>query len=260
MQQNLRRLGELRDYEVARNDTDVRGWGVRTRDGRPVGEVEELIVDPTALKVRYLEVDLDREGLGLRDSRRVSIPVESAEIDRHRHTVVVDGFSPEAIAGLTSVADPGGPERSRIQPDDGPLGMRAGTSGPIAPRSDEELRMGTRRTHDEVVVGRHVETERVSRPVTVEREQVRVERRPVAGDVQNRDVRMENGEIRIPITEEELIVEKRPIVKEELVVSRETVREVRNVEDDVRRERFDVRDGSGRILHEDDRARRRGGE
>ena len=33
--------------------------------------------------------------------------VESAEIDRHRHTVVVDGFSPEAIAGMTTVADTG---------------------------------------------------------------------------------------------------------------------------------------------------------
>ena len=254
MQQNLRRLGELRDYKVAKDDPDVRGWGVQTRDGRAIGDVDELIVDPDALKVRYLEVDLDREGLGLRDSRRVSIPVESAEIDRHRHTVVVDGFSREAIAGLGgthAVMD-----RVR-EPDDRPLDAKTGTREAAVPATEEELRVGKRQTHGEVVVGKHLDTEHVRQPVTVEREQVRVDRRPVAGDVQNREVRMENGEIRIPITEEELIVEKRPVVKEEIVVSKETVREVRNVEGDVRKERFDIRDEGGRVIHDTDRTRSR---
>ena len=61
MDPNLRRLGELDNFEVASDDPDVRGWDVKTRDGREVGEVEELIVDPSARKVRYLEVDLNRE-------------------------------------------------------------------------------------------------------------------------------------------------------------------------------------------------------
>ena len=257
MQQNLRRLGELRDYKVAKDDPDVRGWGVLTRDGRAIGEVEELIVDPDALKVRYLEVDLDREGLGLPDNRRVSIPVESAEIDRHRHTVLVDGFSREAIARLGGADTMMAEDRGGREPHDRPLGATAPGTHQNYPSREEELRMGTRQTHGEVVVGKHLETEHVSRPVTVEREQVRVERRPVSGDVQNREIRMENGEIRIPITEEELIVEKRPVVKEEIVVSKETVREVRQVEDDVRKERYDIRDEGGRVIHDNDRTRSR---
>ena len=260
MQQNLRRLGELRDFKVASDDPDPRGWGVRTRDGRALGDVEELIVDPDALKVRYLEVDLDREALGLRESRRVSIPVESAEIDRHRHTVVVDGFSREAIAGLAS--EPADRSRSTgaAEWDHRSADTRTETHEPPLSRTEDELHVGKRQVQHDVVIGKRTETQHVSQPVTVEREQVRVERRPVTGDVQNREVRMENGEIRIPITEEELIVEKRPVVKEELVVTKETVREVRHVEEDLRKDRFDVRDESGRMLNEGGRTPRRGGE
>ncbi len=259
MPHNLRRLGELRDFEVARHDPDVRGWGVQTRDGRAIGEVEELIVDPTVMKVRYLEVDLDRERLGLDENRRVSVPVESAEIDRHRHSVVVDGFSREALASMPNA------ERNRGAFDGSPDARRdvpGRTHEAAMTRAEEELRVGTRPRHGEVVVGKHLETEHVSQPVTVEREQVRVERRPVEGGAQNREVRMENGEIRIPITEEEIVVEKRPVVKEEIVVSKETVREMRQVEEDVQRERFDLHAEAGHARLDSDRPRprpRRGG-
>ena len=55
----LYRLEELDDYEIADEDPDVRGWEVITRNGKKIGEVEELIVDPSAMKVRYLDIDLD---------------------------------------------------------------------------------------------------------------------------------------------------------------------------------------------------------
>lgn len=47
-------------YKVAEGDPDVRGWDVMDRDGQRIGEVDDLLVDPEALKVRYLEVRLDR--------------------------------------------------------------------------------------------------------------------------------------------------------------------------------------------------------
>ena len=49
-------------------------------------------------------------------------------------------------------------------------------------------------------------------------------------------------EIRVPVTEEEIVVEKRPVVKEEIVVTKRAVEETQNVEADVRRERVDVDD------------------
>ncbi|HEV2853543.1 MAG TPA: PRC-barrel domain-containing protein [Thermoanaerobaculia bacterium] len=52
-------LKELKDYKVAKEDPDVRGWNVIGRDGRTVGEVHDLLVDTGAMRVRYLDVELD---------------------------------------------------------------------------------------------------------------------------------------------------------------------------------------------------------
>jgi len=54
-------LKELKDYKVAKEDPDVRGWMVLGRDGRTVGKVHDLLVDTGAMRVRYLDVDLDND-------------------------------------------------------------------------------------------------------------------------------------------------------------------------------------------------------
>jgi stress response protein YsnF len=53
------------------------------------------------------------------------------------------------------------------------------------------------------------------------------------------------AEIRIPIIEEEVVVEKRPVVREKLVVKKREVEETKTVEVDLRRERVDVDDATG---------------
>lgn len=263
MAQHLRRLSDLSDFKVASDDPDVRGWAVKTRDGREVGEVEELIVDPDARKVRYLEVDLDRDSFGLRDEKRVSIPIESAEINQRDHAVLVSGLSREAIGAMPASQYSTGPS-TRMGREETVTGRESSAAreqrGTAIPRTEEELHVGTRR-HEagEVVVGKHVETEHVSEPVSVERERVHVERRPVTGETRAREGTFQDEEIRIPVVEEEIITEKRPVVKEELVVGKETVRDTEHVEADLRKERFDVRK-DGRVIDEDDRTRsRRGG-
>jgi hypothetical protein len=47
-------------YKVAEGDPDVRGWDVMDRDGNRIGEVDDFLIDTEAMKVRYLEVRLDR--------------------------------------------------------------------------------------------------------------------------------------------------------------------------------------------------------
>jgi len=54
-------LKELKDYKVAKDDPDVRGWEVIARDGRTIGKVNDLLVDTAAMRVRYLDVELDRD-------------------------------------------------------------------------------------------------------------------------------------------------------------------------------------------------------
>jgi uncharacterized protein (TIGR02271 family) len=257
MNENLRRMSDLKDFRVASDDPDVRGWHVRTREGGEIGEVEELIVDPAARKVRYLEVGLDREGFGLHESRRVSIPVEQAQIDRSGRNVLINTLSREAIGGM--------PESEYATRGSNTTGRTAGSidrgRDVTVQRSEEELRVGRHRDQvGEVVVNKHVETERVSEPVTVERDRVRVERRPVeGGDIRGSEARIGDDEVRVPVVEEEVVVEKRPVVKEELVISKETERDVQHVDEELRKERIDVRK-EGRVIDESDRTPRRGGD
>ena len=81
--ERLARLKEVPDLEVADDDPDVRGWHLVEAGGRKVGDVDELIVDPLAMKVRYLETHLN---VG---DRRVLIPIERTVLDRDGEKVIV---------------------------------------------------------------------------------------------------------------------------------------------------------------------------
>jgi uncharacterized protein (TIGR02271 family) len=95
----------------------------------------------------------------------------------------------------------------------------------------------------EVRATKHVETEHVRQPVTRQREEAHVERRPVnRDDVRGAGIGQGDKEIHVPLVEEEVIVEKRPIVKEELVISKDTVTETQDVDAEVRKEKFDIED------------------
>lgn len=95
--QGTRRLGDLDDYEVADGDPDPRGWEVRASDDRKVGEVKELLVDPAAMKVRYLDVELDREVAG-DEGQHVLMPVGTARLDDDRDYVRVDQSASDLLS------------------------------------------------------------------------------------------------------------------------------------------------------------------
>jgi uncharacterized protein (TIGR02271 family) len=51
-----------------------------------------------------------------------------------------------------------------------------------------------------------------------------------------------DDEVRIPLTEEEVVVEKRPVAKEEVRIRKDVVADTEVVEEDVRREEIEVDD------------------
>jgi uncharacterized protein (TIGR02271 family) len=111
----------------------------------------------------------------------------------------------------------------------------------LVTRSEEELAIGRRQVPaGEVELRKAVETEHVRREVPVTREEVTVERRPVVEGQSAADI--PDDAIRIPIVEEEIVVEKRPVVREELIVRKHLVQDTELVETDVRRERVDIDD------------------
>jgi len=56
---NLFNLDELSGYKVAENYSDVRGWEVKDKNNRSIGKVDHLLVNKTAERVVYLDVEVD---------------------------------------------------------------------------------------------------------------------------------------------------------------------------------------------------------
>ncbi len=114
-------------------------------------------------------------------------------------------------------------------------------------RSEEELRVGTReRETGSVNVRKRVRTEREQVRVPRRREEVHVERVPVEGREGASEADIGDDEIRVPVVEEEIVVEKRPVVKEELRIRKDVVEDEEIVEEDVRKEEVEIDDQTPR--------------
>jgi uncharacterized protein (TIGR02271 family) len=127
-------------------------------------------------------------------------------------------------------------------------------------RSEEELRAGTReREAGRLNVRKRVRTEREQVRVPTRHEEVSVERVPV--NEEGTGAQIGDDEVSVPVTEEEVVVDKRPVVKEEVRVRKDVVEDEEVVEEDVRREEVDIDDATttrGRGRDTDlDEARRR---
>jgi len=91
----------------------------------------------------------------------------------------------------------------------------------------------------EVKVRKEVTTEQKTIPVSVSREEVVVERHPASGTAHSSDIRA-GEEIRIPVTEEQVRVEKDAVVKEEVTVGKRKVQDTEQVTGTVRKEQVHV--------------------
>lgn len=123
-----------------------------------------------------------------------------------------------------------------------PAGMgQEATGGRTMKLREEELHA---RKHDveagEVVVHKDVVTEQKTINVPVTREEVVVERRPASGrGGAPGDIRP-GEEIRVPVREEEVQLEKTPVIKEEIDVHKRKVQGTEQVSDQVRKEQARV--------------------
>jgi uncharacterized protein (TIGR02271 family) len=110
-------------------------------------------------------------------------------------------------------------------------------------RSEEELRAGTReREAGSVKVRKRVRTDRERVEVPTRHEEVSVERVPVSGEAT--EAQIGEDEVSVPVTEEEVVVDKRAVAKEEVRLRKDVVEGTEVVEEDVRREEIDVEDGT----------------
>lgn len=142
-------------------------------------------------------------------------------------------------------------------------GTRTGDGDEVTvERTEEELAAGTRQVEREgggVRVRKRTRTDRERLRVPKRREEVSVERVAVDDDDSQAET-LERGEatesggtlsggddeISVPVTEEEVVVEKKPVVKEELRIRKDVVEDEEVIEEDVRKEEIDVEEGDDR--------------
>jgi hypothetical protein len=163
----LGRLDDLDDYEIADGEPDPRGWEVRAADGRRVGKVDDLIADTGTMQVRYLDIELDRKELDLKEDRHVLVPIGRARLDDDRDAVILNVASGSVLSQLPAFQH-GAVDRDYEQRLFTGLGTAVGTERDFYAHKefDDRAFLGRR--------GRGTEGERY---LTMSREEMDVDRR-----------------------------------------------------------------------------------
>jgi hypothetical protein len=94
---NLFNLDELSGYKVADYYSDVRGWDVKDANDRTIGKVDHLLVNKTAERVVYLDVEVDEtlieEGYNTYQDRVSDGVHEFLNKDGENHLIIPIGMA-----------------------------------------------------------------------------------------------------------------------------------------------------------------------
>ncbi len=88
------------DYEIKDGEPDIIGWDIKNSEGRKLGEVDELIFDPQARKVRYIVLNMEGNETDLEDERRVLIPIGVAELYTDNDDVIIPQVTATQLSQL----------------------------------------------------------------------------------------------------------------------------------------------------------------
>jgi uncharacterized protein (TIGR02271 family) len=240
------------------NPADWIGRPVADVDGEPYGTLEELFVGRTTGEPEFAFVAVA--------GKRVAVPLVNA---RRQDDVVVLPIDPDRVRAAPEVRR----DVSSIPPEAGERVLAFfGLTGPTAPDapptaptapitpaapaasdageaevtvSEEELVVDkTSRVTERVRLRKEVVEEEVTVTVTLRREELRVERIPVDGDIPvergNGDDQLTEGELEFVLFAEEPVVQKRVVPVERVKVARDTIVEHARLTDQVRKERVEV--------------------
>jgi uncharacterized protein (TIGR02271 family) len=185
---------------------------------------------------------------GLAGGRGADDKGDYGALHRHEERAETGGTGSGAVGPAAGSAATG---KVRGGDREGSLGLHRDQDGEDelrVRRIEEELKVGTReREVGAVRVRKRIVTDHETIVVPKKRVEVTVEHVPVEGQA----ISAEEGtaapeigekEIVVPVVEEEVVVEKRPVVKEEVRIRKDVVEDTEVVEADVRREEVEVDD------------------
>lgn len=93
-------LSAAKEFRLEKGAPDLRNWNVFGADGERVGTVSQILVDPAALKVRFIDIDLHDDLFLLRDDRHVLVPLEYVDLKERGNDAWVQRLSAAQVARL----------------------------------------------------------------------------------------------------------------------------------------------------------------
>jgi len=201
-------LKDLDGYKLADGEPDIRGWEVQTVSGRKIGEVDDVLVDERTGEVALLDVDLD----GTR--RRTLAPARAVQLLRDRRVVLIDSTELRDAEQLPTLARTG-----EVTADELRL-FRDNYAQLYGARAFHENRDYEIQRRDQAVrLTRHDAADTVAseRVAAIEADQARRDAQAKEADATAR------RDVRFPKGADEVVVERRPVVMEEVVVRRRVV-------------------------------------
>jgi uncharacterized protein (TIGR02271 family) len=246
-------LAEERGDRFTAIEDQYAGYEVYDPNGEKIGKVDDLFVDEND-QPEYLGVKM-----GFLGTKSTLIPWEAVTVDEEGQRIEVSVDKDRAKDGPTfdddreitpeyenEVRSYYGLESREASEEGGAYGEYYDESDEDdlrVQRTEEELRAGTReREAGGLNVRKRVRTDREQIRVPKRREEVHVDRVPVEEGREASEAEIGEDEVSVPVTEEEVVTEKRPVAKEEIRVRKDAVEDEEVVEEDVRREEVDVDD------------------
>ncbi len=132
-------LKDAKDFRLAKGAPNLKGWTVFGADNEKVGTVTQMLVDPVAMKVKYLDVDVDDDLFGLSDDRHVLVPLEYAELRERNQDVWVQGLASRDLVTLPAYL--GGPVDPLLEEASTQAFSGAGEHRPLLERGGDDTAM-----------------------------------------------------------------------------------------------------------------------
>ncbi|MDP9404041.1 MAG: PRC and DUF2382 domain-containing protein [Actinomycetota bacterium] len=240
------------------NAQELQGWIGRTlidSDGGKIGRIEDIYMDEDTGQPEWLAVSTGWFGNNISFVPLAGAAAKGDDLcSRWTKEQVKDAPHAEPDGQLTQEEEArlyrhyglDSEARSDSGPPTGgtaPKTQASGTDDAMT-RSEEELRVGkTTQETGRVRLRKWVETEQVSTSVPVTREEVRVEREPITSD--NLDKAMSGPEIseaehEVTLHEEQVVANTEVVPKERVRLEKDVVTDEEPVSAELRKERIDI--------------------
>jgi uncharacterized protein (TIGR02271 family) len=242
---------------------NIDGCTVHTTDGDKIGKVGQVYFDDVTGQAAWVTVQT-----GLFGTKETFVPLDQAnmtddglvipyakdrvkdapsmEVDHHlsqaEEQELYRYYGLDYQGGNDTGTAYTGTETGRT--DTGRTETRTGTSDDAMTLSEEKLDVHTeKREAGRARLRKHVVTENVTKTVPVTREEVRVEREPITDA--NRDDALSGADFKedeheVVLHEERAVVDKETVPTERVRLAKDTVTDEQQVSDEVRKERLDT--------------------